>query len=63
MSLLKTRVWSWVDIALLKWSALLVGAVIGAFFAGFVRCYVSLFVLAAVLLAIRPALHYFKGGD
>ena len=63
MSLLKTKVWSWVDIALLKWSTLLVGTVVGAFFAGFVRCYVSLFVMAAVLLAVRPAFHYFRSGD
>jgi hypothetical protein len=59
MTLFKTKMWSWLDIALLKWSALFFGVVVGAYFQVFVRCYLWLFVVAALLLAIRPALHYF----
>ncbi len=58
MRLLRTKVWSWLDIALLKWCCLLLGAVIGAWLAGPVRSHAGLLLLAAVLLGIRPAVHY-----
>jgi hypothetical protein len=59
MKLLRTKVWSWVDIGCLKWCCLLLGMIGGTFLADFTRRYVVLFAAAAVLLAIRPALHYF----
>jgi hypothetical protein len=62
VKLLRTKVWSWQDIALLKWSALLFGVAVGAYFASCVRNYLWGVVLAAVILAIRPTVHYFKDG-
>jgi hypothetical protein len=59
MSLLRTKVWSWIDIALLKWSCLLVGAIAGAYFPELFKSYVWLVMAAAILLAVRPAVAYF----
>jgi hypothetical protein len=63
MRLLRTKVWSWFDIALLKSSALLFGAIIGAYLSDFVKQYVLAFLLAAIALAIRPAITYFRDND
>jgi len=60
MKLLRTRLWFWYDIALLKWSSLLFGLVGGAYFADFFRPYVPLCLVAAVIFAIRPAVAYYK---
>ncbi len=62
MTLLRTKVWPWVDMALLKWCCVLVGMVVGACFPEVVRAYVWAFAAAAVLLGIRPTIAYF-GGD
>jgi hypothetical protein len=61
MKLFRTKVWSWLDIGLLKWSVLLFGMVAGAYFADFVRQFVWIFLGAAIFLAIRPSLNYFSG--
>jgi hypothetical protein len=37
MKLLRTKVWYWWDIALLKWSALLFGMIFGALFTDLVK--------------------------
>jgi hypothetical protein len=60
MNLFKTKVWSWLDIGLLKWSSFLFGMIIGAYLTGFVRQYVWLFLIVAILCAVRPAIAYFK---
>lgn len=60
MKLLEPRVWSALDIVCLKWSSILFGAIIGAYFASFVIAYVWAFVLALVVLALRPAFAYFN---
>jgi hypothetical protein len=60
MKLLKNKRWAWYDIAFLKWSALLVGMVAGAYFSSFIRDYLLIFLLVAVILAIRPAIAYFR---
>lgn len=62
MRLLRTKVWSWVDLVLLKWCCVLVGMIAGAYFSEVVRSYVWIFAAAALLLGIRPTLAYF-GGD
>ena len=59
----RTKVWSWPDIGLVKWSALLFGMVAGAYLSEFVTQYWWGFVTVAVLLAIRPAVKYFGGKD
>ena len=63
MKLVTVKVWSLWDIALLKWSALVFGAVIGAHFPDFIMEYLVIFLLAAVALAIRPAITHFRGND
>ena len=60
MKLLRTKIWCWTDIALLKWSALLVGIVLGAYFHEFVTRYAWVIIISALLLAFRPAVSYWK---
>lgn len=63
MKLFKAKVWSVVDIGLLKWCCILAGMIVGAYLADFTRRHVWLFVLAAILLGIKPAVSYFRSGD
>lgn len=60
MKLLRTKIWSWLDIGLLKWSVLLFGMIAGAYFHDYVMRHVWIFFAAAVLLAIRPSIDYYK---
>jgi hypothetical protein len=60
MKLLRTKIWCWYDIGLLKWSAMLFGVALGAFFADLFRSYVWIILLAAVLFAIRPTIAYYR---
>lgn len=60
MIVFRTKIWSWIDIGLLKWSSLLFGAIAGAYFPGFVRQYVWVLLVAAVALAVKPAIAYFR---
>lgn len=63
MELLKARLWNWTDIAFLKWSALLFGMIVGAYFSDFVKQYAIAVLLIACLLAIRPLIAYFKDSE
>jgi len=60
MKLLKNKRWEWYDIALMKWSVLLFGVVAGGYFSSFIRDYSLILLLVAVILAIRPAMAYFR---
>lgn len=60
MKLLRTKIWSWSNIGQLKVSVLLLGMIVGAYFNDFVIHYVWIILIAAVLLAIRPAVAYLK---
>ena len=60
MKLLRTKIWSWCDIALLKWSVLLFGMIAGAYLHDFVMQHVLVILIAAILLAIRPTIAYYK---
>jgi len=60
MKLLRTKIWSWCDIGLLKWSVLLFGMIAGAYFHDFVMQHVLVILIAAILLAIRPTIAYYK---
>lgn len=62
MKLFRAKVWSVVDIGLLKWSCILIGMMAGAYLADFVRQYVWLIALAALLAGIKPTLSYFRDG-
>jgi hypothetical protein len=60
MKIWKSKVWPPLDVVLLKWTCVFVGAIVGAFIPTFVRDHLWLFVIAAVLLAIRPTVSYFR---
>ncbi len=60
MRLLRTKVWYWWDVWMLKWCCLLFGMVVGAYIADIVKGYIWWFVVGAILLAIRPAITYFR---
>ena len=60
MKLLKTKVWNWWDISLLKWCCFLFGIVAGAYFNVYVMPYLWIILVAAILLTIRPAIAYWK---
>ena len=60
MKLFRSKVWSPVDIASLKWSCILLGMIVGAYLSDFVKHYVWVFVIAAILMGIKPAVSYFR---
>lgn len=63
MRLFRTKVWSVVDIGLLKSCCILLGMIAGAFLADFTKEHVWIFAAAAVLLGIRPTVSYFRDGS
>ncbi len=63
MRLLRTKVWPWLDVWMLKWSAFLFGIIVGALIPGFIRQYVWWILTLAILLAIKPSITYFSNGD
>jgi hypothetical protein len=60
MKLLRTKIWNWWDVWLLKWCSFLFGIAVGVYFHAYVLPYVWVIILAAILLAIRPAIAYWK---
>ena len=63
MKLFRTKVWSWVDIWVLKWCAFLFGSIVGAYRSDVVKEYVWIILFVAVALAIRAGIKYFCGRD
>ena len=61
MNLWKAKVWSVIDIGLLKWSCILSGMIVGAYLSDFTKRHVVLFVVGVILLAIKPTISYFRG--
>jgi len=62
MKLLKSKMWHWLDVGLLKISCTLFGITIGAYIPDFTKRYVWVFLLAAVLFAINPTISYLRNG-
>lgn len=60
MSIWKTKVWTPMDIACLKWSSVLAGIVIGTLMAETFQPYLVPLLIAAVVFAIKPLLSYFR---
>lgn len=60
MKLLRTKLWTWWDIGILKWCCFLFGMIAGAYVRDIVVQYVWVFLVAAVLLMLRPAYVYFR---
>ncbi|OPZ26679.1 MAG: hypothetical protein BWZ02_01922 [Lentisphaerae bacterium ADurb.BinA184] len=61
MKLFRAKVWSVVDIGLLKWCSLLVGLIAGAYLADYVRRYVWIIAAVAVVMAAKVMVSYFCG--
>ena len=59
MKLFRTKMWSPVSIASLKWCCILLGMIAGAYLSRFTKSYVWFFAAAALLLAIKPFVTYF----
>jgi putative Mn2+ efflux pump MntP len=59
MKLFRSKVWSPFDIALLKWSCIFLGMIIGAYLSDFVKDYLWVFVVALLILGIKPTVSYF----
>ncbi|MDD5297256.1 MAG: hypothetical protein PHU46_10105 [Rhodocyclaceae bacterium] len=60
MRLFRTKVWSALDIGLLKWCCILVGMIAGAYLSDFTRGHVWAFAIVAVLAGAKPAWSYFR---
>ena len=60
MGLLKKKVWSVLDIGLLKIGMVLIGAVIGALFSTIVRANMWMLLAIGLLCLIKPTYSYFK---
>ena len=60
MKLLRTKMWNWWDVWMLKWSAFLFGIATGAFFHEVLLKYAWFILVVAIFLAIRPTIAYFK---
>lgn len=63
MKLLRTKIWPWMDVWMLKWSAFLFGIAVGAYFHEYMMPFAWVILVAAVLLAIRPSIRYFGDGE
>ena len=57
-----TKPWPPGQIILLKWCCLAFGVALGAYFGTCLRPYALRILVAAVLLAVGPAVHYFHQG-
>jgi putative Mn2+ efflux pump MntP len=60
MKLFRSKIWSVVDIGLLKWCCILIGMIAGAYLTDFTKRYVWFIALAALLLGIKPTVSYFR---
>lgn len=60
MNLFRDKMYSVVDIGLIKWSCILFGMVAGAYFSDFTLRYIWIFIVVAVILAIKPIMSNLK---
>ena len=63
MRLFKAKVWSVIDIGLLKWCCILIGMIAGAYLADFTKRYVWVIALAVLLTGIKPTISYFRNDN
>ena len=54
----KTKVWSPIDIGLLKWASILFGMILGAYLNAFVKQHLWVFILLTVVFTVRPLYSY-----
>ena len=63
MKLFRAKVWSVIDIGLLKWCCILIGMIAGAYLTDFTKRYIWFIALAALLLGIKPTVSYFRSDN
>jgi hypothetical protein len=63
MRLLRSKIWSPVDIACLKWCCLLLGMIAGAHLPEYTKEHVGQFFIGAALLAVKPTISYFSNDE
>ena len=63
VKLFRSKVWSPLDIACLKWCCILIGMIVGAYFSDFTKRYIWIFIITAILLAIKPMVSYFRNSE
>ena len=60
MKLLRTKIWYWWDVWLLKVCAFLFGIAGGAYFHEYIIQYFWIILILAIILSVKPAIAYFK---
>jgi len=63
MKLYKNKVWTVLDIGLLKWSCILFGMLLGSYMSAFVRRHLWILTIIALLLAVKPSIDYFSDDE
>ncbi|MBP6964143.1 MAG: hypothetical protein KBC96_07045 [Armatimonadetes bacterium] len=63
MKLFRTKTWSPMSVASLKWCCILFGMIAGAYLSDFTKSHVWFFAAGAVLLSIKPFVTYFGRND
>ena len=63
MKLFKAKVWSVIDIGLLKWCCILFGMIVGAYLADFTKRYVWAIAIVALLAELKPTISYFRNDN
>lgn len=58
MGIFKTKLWSPLDIGLLKWCCIIFGMILGAYFDNFVKQYLWIFIVLIIIFSIRPVYCY-----
>ena len=61
MNLFKPTTFTWKEIALLKWSVLLIGIAIGAEWANIFSNYFLVLIIIGLILCIPPTIAWIKG--
>lgn len=59
MAIYKTKLWTPLDLVLLKWASIIFGMIVGAYLNVFVKQYLWIFILLTIVLAIKPFYSYF----
>ncbi len=54
------KVWTNVDLGLLKWCCIFFGMIIGAYLSDVVKDYLWVFIIVTVALAVKPTIYYWK---
>ena len=60
MNIFQPRTWSIGEVACIKWSSILFGAIVGIYLADYLKSYVWLLGLGCLVLAVKPVMKVFS---